>query len=61
MLFRSPAADERLALAESEMDEEALDAARRLENIKAQSLQLSESNMEQAVQVLKGWLKQEAA
>ncbi len=55
-----PAADERLALAEAEMDEEALDAARRLENIKAQALQLSESNMDQAVQVLKGWIKQEA-
>jgi len=51
---------ERLAIEEGEMDEEALDAARKLENIKAQALQLSEQNMEQAVRLLKVWIKQEA-
>ncbi|WP_449242033.1 flagellar basal-body MS-ring/collar protein FliF [Desulfovibrio sp.] len=51
---------ERLAIEETEMDEEALDAARKLENIKAQALQLSEQNMEQAVRLLKVWIKQEA-
>lgn len=56
-----PEADERLALAEGELDEDALDAARRLENAKAQALQLSESNMDQCVQILRNWLKQEAA
>jgi flagellar M-ring protein FliF len=56
-----PEAEERLALAEAEIDEETLDAARRLENAKAQAMQLSEKNMDQAVQILKNWLKQEAA
>ncbi|WP_320009158.1 flagellar basal-body MS-ring/collar protein FliF [Maridesulfovibrio sp.] len=56
-----PEAGDRLAIDESDLDEEALDTARRLENAKAQALQLSEKNMDQAVQVLKSWLKQEAA
>ena len=56
-----PEAGERLAIDDSDLDEEALDTARRLENAKAQALQLSEKNMDQAVQVLKSWLKQEAA
>ncbi len=56
-----PEAGERLAIDDSDLDEEALDTARRLENAKAQALQLSEKNMDQAVQVLKTWLKQEAA
>jgi flagellar M-ring protein FliF len=56
-----PEAEERLALAEAEIDEETLDAARRLENAKAQAMQLSEKNMDQAVMILKNWLKQEAA
>ena len=56
-----PEGGERLAIDESDLDEEALDTARRLENAKAQALQLSEKNMDQAVQVLKTWLKQEAA
>ena len=51
---------ERLALDEGDMDEEALDTSRRLENAKAQALQLSEQNMEQAVRLLKTWLKSEA-
>ncbi len=56
-----PEGVERLSLDESDLDEEALDTARKLENAKAQALQLSEKNMDQAVQVLKSWLKQEAA
>ncbi|WP_027721481.1 flagellar basal-body MS-ring/collar protein FliF [Maridesulfovibrio zosterae] len=56
-----PEGGERLAIDDSDLDEEALDTARRLENAKAQALQLSEKNMDQAVQVLKTWLKQEAA
>ncbi|OEU71550.1 MAG: flagellar M-ring protein FliF [Desulfovibrio sp. S3730MH75] len=56
-----PEGAERLSLDDSDLDEEALDAARKLENAKAQALQLSEKNMDQAVQVLKTWLKQEAA
>lgn len=56
-----PEAGERLSLSEGEVDEEALDTARKLENAKAQALQLSEKNMDQAVQVLKSWLKQQEA
>ncbi|WP_029893428.1 flagellar basal-body MS-ring/collar protein FliF [Desulfohalovibrio reitneri] len=55
-----PEAEDRLALEEG-VEEEALDLQRRLENAKAQALQLSEQDMDQAVAVLKNWLKQEAA
>ena len=55
-----PGVEERLALEEG-VEEEALDLQRRLENAKAQALQLSEQDMDQAVAVLKIWLKQEAA
>ncbi|BCS87882.1 flagellar basal-body MS-ring/collar protein FliF [Pseudodesulfovibrio sediminis] len=51
---------ERLALEEEEMDEEALDASRRLENAKNHAVQLSDENIDQAVQLLKTWLTQEA-
>lgn len=51
---------ERLAIEEGELDEAALDAARKLENIKAQALQLSEQNMEQTVRLFRVWIKQEA-
>ncbi|WP_018124825.1 flagellar basal-body MS-ring/collar protein FliF [Desulfovibrio oxyclinae] len=51
---------ERLALEEEEVDEEALDTTRRLENAKAHASQLSEENMDQAVRLLKSWLTQEA-
>lgn len=54
-----PGAD-RLALEEDEVDEEALDTTRRLENAKAHATQLSEENMDQAVRLLKSWLTQEA-
>ncbi|WP_207260386.1 flagellar basal-body MS-ring/collar protein FliF [Desulfovibrio sp. Huiquan2017] len=51
---------ERLALEEEEMDEEALDASRRLENAKNHAIQLSDENIDQAVHLLKTWLTQEA-
>jgi flagellar M-ring protein FliF len=51
---------ERLALEEEEMDEEAMDASRRLENAKNHAIQLSDENLDQAVHLLKTWLTQEA-
>jgi flagellar M-ring protein FliF len=51
---------ERLAIEEGELDEAALADARKLENIKAQALQLSEQNMEQTVRLFRTWIKQEA-
>jgi len=59
-LISLPEADERLALEEG-LQDEVLDLNRRLELAKAQSLQLAEKDMDQAVAVLKNWLKQEAA
>jgi len=56
-----PSTDERLAIEETvEIPEEALDTARRLELIKAQAVQLSEQNMDQAIRLLKSWARQEA-
>lgn len=56
-----PDGSERLALLEGEEDEyEALDAMKKIEDIKAHALQMSEQNMEQAVNILKSWMKQEA-
>jgi len=51
---------ERLALEEEEMDEEAMDMSRRIENAKNHAIQLSDDNMDQAVHLLKSWLTQEA-
>lgn len=51
---------ERLAIDEGDLDEAALADARKLENIKAQALQLSEQNMEQTVRLFRVWIKQEA-
>jgi flagellar M-ring protein FliF len=51
---------QRLALEEDEVDEEAMDTTRRLENAKNHAVQLSDDNMEQAVHLLKSWLIQEA-
>lgn len=59
-LISLPEADERLALEEGVQDE-VLDLNRRLELAKAQAIQLAEKDMDQAVAVLKNWLKQEAA
>jgi len=50
---------ERLALEEDEVDEEAMDMSRRLENAKNHAVQLSDDNLDQAVQLLKTWLTQE--
>ncbi len=55
-----PGAGARLALDEAEVDEEALDASIRLENAKNLALQLFDDNMDQAVRLLKTWVKQEA-
>lgn len=51
---------ERLALEEEELDEEAMDASRRLENAKNHAIQLSDENIDQAVHLLRTWLTQEA-
>ncbi|MCJ2165919.1 MULTISPECIES: flagellar basal-body MS-ring/collar protein FliF [unclassified Pseudodesulfovibrio] len=51
---------ERLALEEDDMDEEAMDASRRLENAKNHAIQLSDDNIDQAVHLLRTWLTQEA-
>jgi flagellar M-ring protein FliF len=51
---------QRLALEEEEVDEEAMDMSRRLENAKNHAVQLSDDNMDQAVHLLKNWLAQEA-
>ncbi|WP_319468481.1 flagellar basal-body MS-ring/collar protein FliF [uncultured Pseudodesulfovibrio sp.] len=51
---------ERLALEEEEVDEEAMDMSRRMENAKNHAVQLSDENMDQAVHLLKTWLTQEA-
>lgn len=59
-LVSLPEAEERLALEEG-VEEEALDLQRRLEAAKAQALQLSEQDMDQAVQLLRTWIKAEAA
>ena len=59
-LISLPLAEERLALEEG-VEEEVLDLTRRLEIGKAQALQLAEKDMDQAVAVIKSWIKQEAA
>lgn len=53
-----PAGEERLALIDSSEGLDALDALKKIEDIKAHSMQLAEQNMEQAVSILKNWLKQ---
>lgn len=53
-----PQGEERLALVEADEEElEAVEAVRKIEDIKAHAMQLSEQNMEQAVGVIRGWLK----
>jgi flagellar M-ring protein FliF len=57
-----PEGEGRIALTEGEEgDEEAMDALRKLEDIRAHALQLSESNMDGAMAIIKSWLKEEAA
>jgi len=53
-----PAGEERLALIESSESLDALDALKKIEDIKAHAIQIAEQNMEQAVSILKSWLKQ---
>jgi flagellar M-ring protein FliF len=56
-----PEGEGRIALTEGEEeDEEAIDALRKLEDIKAHALQLSESNMDGTMAIIKAWLKEEA-
>ena len=50
---------ERLALEEEDVDEEAMDMSRRIENAKNHAVQLSDDNIDQAVHLLKSWLVQE--
>lgn len=51
--------DERLALIDANDDAvEALAALEKIEDIKAHSIQLSEQNMEQAVGIIRSWLRQ---
>ncbi len=57
-----PLGEERLALMES--DDEELDAMailEKIEDIKAHALHLSEQNMDQAMGIIRSWMKQEAA
>lgn len=54
-----PEGQERLALMEGDDEEaDALDALRKIEDIKAHAAQLSEQNLDQAVAILKHWLKE---
>ncbi len=57
-----PPADERLALIDgSEEAVEALAMLEKIEDIKAHSIQLSEQNMDQALGIIRSWLKQAEA
>ena len=54
-----PEGQERLALVEGDEEEaEALDALKKIEDIKAHAQQLSEQNLDQAVAILRHWLKE---
>ena len=52
-----PAGEERLALIEGDEEVDALDALRKIEDIKAHAMQLAEQNMDQAVGIIRSWLK----
>ena len=59
---RLPEGERRIALAEPEEEEaELLEISKRLDNAKTLAQQLFETNTEQAILILRGWLKQEAA
>ncbi|GFK93748.1 Flagellar M-ring protein [Fundidesulfovibrio magnetotacticus] len=61
-MSRLPEAERRIALAEAEEEEtELVEISKRLENAKVLAQQLFETNSDQAIQILRGWLKQEAA
>jgi flagellar M-ring protein FliF len=54
-----PEGQERLALVEGDEEEaEALDSLRKIDDIKAHATQLSEQNLDQAVAILRHWLKE---
>ena len=56
-----PEGEGRIALIEGDDEEEdALDSLRKIDDIRAHSLQLSEQNMDGAMAIIKNWLKQEA-
>ncbi|MCA1946252.1 MAG: flagellar M-ring protein FliF, partial [Desulfovibrio sp.] len=53
-----PEGEQRLALMEGDSEElEAMDAMRKIEDIKAHAMQLTEQHMEQAVNILRNWIK----
>lgn len=55
-----PEGQQRLALVESEEEElEALDGRHKIEDIKAEAVQMSEQNLDQAASVIKVWLREE--
>jgi flagellar M-ring protein FliF len=61
-ISRLPEAERRIALAEPEAEEaELLEISKRLDNAKLLAQQLFDTNTEQAILILRGWLKQEAA
>lgn len=55
-----PEGEGRIALMESDEEDEAVDALRKIDDIRAHALQLSEQNMDGAMAIIKTWLKQEA-
>lgn len=55
-----PEGEGRIALMEGDDDEEDLEAIRKLDDIRAHALQLSEQNMDGAMAIIKTWLKEEA-
>ncbi len=52
-----PEGEERLALIEGDEEVDALDALKKIEDIKAHALQMAEQNMDQAVSIIRSWLK----
>ncbi len=55
-----PEGEGRIAITDGDDDEDALDALRKIDDIRAHALQLCEQNMDGAMAIIKNWLKQEA-
>jgi flagellar M-ring protein FliF len=55
-----PEGEGRIALVEGDDEESDLEAVRKLDDIRAHALQLSEQNMDGAMAIIKTWLKEEA-
>ena len=53
-----PAGEDRLALIEADEELDALDAMKKIDDVKAHTMQLCEQNMEQAVSILRGWIRE---